>query len=92
MAKRKKKITLYDPKKNSAEDPLHLCYLLSKQGLATLSHLVKKGEPCRADAYVARHLVEKKLAFRIPNGKKSLYKASFLGECVVEVAIEEGKL
>ena len=92
MAKRKKKINLYDPVKKNAEDPLHLCYALTTQALQTLAFLVRKKEPTRADAYVARHLVDKKLAYRIPNGKKSLYKASFLGECVVETAEEEGKL
>ena len=92
MVKTPKKITVYDPTKTNKENVVHLCYLLTEKSLKTLAFLVKQKIPTRTDAYTARHLVDKKLAFRIANGKKSLYKATFLGECVVEVAEEEGKL
>lgn len=92
MAKRTKKIRVYDATKENATNPLHLCYALSSKALASLNYLVKAGKPVRADAYVVRHLVDKKLASRVPNGKKSLYKATFLGEAVIEVAEEEKKI
>ena len=81
-------IARYDPKVAALTDPDAILLHLSREALFQLRVAARKGEPCRLDGYVARHLVERKLLFRIPDGKKSLYSLTFLGESVVELANE----
>lgn len=73
----------FDPRKDSPES---IAFTLSDTALFWLGVLEKSGVPQRIDGYVARHLVEKKLVLRIPDGKRNKYKITFQGEAVLETA------
>jgi hypothetical protein len=73
----------FDPRKDSIDS---IAFALSDTALFWLGVLEKAGTSQRIDGYVARHLVEKKLVLRIPDGKRSKYKITFHGEAVLETA------
>ena len=83
-------IPRFDPKRQRREDPETILNHLSLEALFVLRIANTRQDPCFLDGYVARHLVEKKLLVRIPSGKKSLYRITFLGETVVEISYEKG--
>jgi hypothetical protein len=81
-------VTRYDARVARQQDADSALLSLSPTALFWLRVAAKSGQPCKIDGYVARHMVGNLLLRRIPDGKKSLYQITFLGESVVELADE----